>query len=182
MNDNNRIGQCVIRGHSSIYHCSQCSFQLGFVTGTCFCLSWSGCVDLVSVDLLRHGSMRHVLARQGNQPISFPAKVISYISLPPPKRLLATQRNSHELARKNYCGLSHMYLPEKNQSISLPHISYIYISFPKKTELISLLHKVIGYISFPKKTELISLLHKVISYISFPKKTELISLLQKVIS
>ena len=41
---NDGIGQCVIRGHSSIYHCSECSFQLGFVTGTCFCLSWSGYV------------------------------------------------------------------------------------------------------------------------------------------
>ena len=34
----------VIRGRSSIYRCSECrsSFRLGFVTGTCFCLSWSG--------------------------------------------------------------------------------------------------------------------------------------------
>ena len=31
---NGGIDQCVIREHSSIYRCSECSFRMGFVTGT----------------------------------------------------------------------------------------------------------------------------------------------------
>ena len=50
---NGDIGQCMCRGHSSIYRYSECSFRPSFVTGTCFCLSWSGWVDLVLVSVER---------------------------------------------------------------------------------------------------------------------------------